>query len=172
MTDIFDGGAQWVAESEYRFICDRVPIVCVDLLPISADGRVGLVLRKTAAGAGHCLVGGPVQRGERLADAIDRQVAATLGTAVSVDRPTVRFISVFEYFTEPGESELFDPRKHAVSLTYTGVVAGVPHPCGEALEFAWFDALDLPPAGAFSFGQHRVVLAVLGALGFGSGMAG
>jgi hypothetical protein len=47
--------------------------------------------------------------------------------------------TVVEYFTEPSAGDFFDPRKHAVALTYTATCDGVSHPRGEALGFRWFE---------------------------------
>ena len=152
-----------VPPDEYEFICRRVPIVCVDLLPISPDGeRVGLIRRGTYDGrTGHCLVGGAIHRRERLRDALDRHVVSSLGPTMCISDDSLSFVGVFEYFPDDRDGDLFDPRKHAVALTYTAIVEGTPEPRGEATGFAWFDRSSLPPPAAFGFGQHRVAIAAL-----------
>jgi len=81
--------------------------------------------------------------------------------AVRVDRSTLELGAVIEYFTEPGLGEFCDPRKHAVSLTYSAAcdVTGEPEPQGEAYEFRWF-GLDQLPGLDFGFGQGEVVARV------------
>ena len=94
--------------------------------------------------------------------AVERHVAATLGPALRVDRSTLELGAVIEYFTEPGMGEFCDPRKHAVSMTYSAACAftGEPEARGEAHEFRWF-GLDELPGLDFGFGQGEVVARVL-----------
>ncbi len=116
-----------------------MPILCVDTLlsPKSDPRQVALVRRTTYQGdEGWCLVGGRVLRNEHLPAAVERHVAATLGPAVRVDRSTLELGAVIEYFTEPDLGEFYDPRKHAVALTYSALCecTGEPEAMGEALE--------------------------------------
>lgn len=152
-----------IPAAEYDSIQARVPILCVDLLPVSPEGsEVGLIRRETYDdGEGWCMVGGAVKRNEPLLSAVARHVASTLGGDVSYELPTPQPHFVAEYFSEAKTGELFDPRKHAVALTYAAEIRGEPQPGGEALEFSWFarDQLDAIP---FGFGQGEVVRAVLG----------
>ena len=78
--------------------------------------------------------------------AVERHVAATLGPGVRVDRSTLELGAVIEYFTEPGLGEFCDPRKHAVSMTYSAACecTGAPEARGEAHEFGWFSLDQLP----------------------------
>ena len=65
--DYTAAGDRWIPQAEYDLILARVPIVCVDLIPLSADQppRIGLVERETyEGGKGWCLVGGAVLRNE------------------------------------------------------------------------------------------------------------
>jgi len=144
-----------------------VPVLCVDVL-LSPRGRpetIGLIRRPTYdGGKGWCLVGGRVLRNEHLGTAVERHVTATLGDDVRVDRSTLAMRTVVEYFTEPSAGDFFDPRKHAVALTYTATCDGVPHPRGEALGFRWFEIGDLRNVD-FGFGQGNVVNRVLAGLG-------
>ncbi len=144
-----------------------MPILCVDVLlsPRERPTTIGLIRRATYDGGnGWCLVGGRVLRNEHLSTAVERHVAATLGDDLRVDLSTLAMRTVVEYFTEPGAGDFFDPRKHAVALTYTAICDGMPHPRGEALGFRWFDIGDLGNID-FGFGQGNVIDRVLAAFG-------
>lgn len=162
--DVVGAGDRWIPEDEYRLILARVPIACVDLLPLSAEvsPRVGLIFRETAGGEhGWCLVGGSVLKDEPIAAAIRRHVVATLGDGVTLRPESLTYATTIEYFSQPGIGDFHDPRKHAIAHTFTGICSGTPAPGGEADTFAWFAADRLPPAGEFGFGQDRVVKQVL-----------
>jgi ADP-ribose pyrophosphatase YjhB (NUDIX family) len=161
--DIVGAGSRLLPHQDYEFIKARVPILCVDVLlsPKDDPQRVGLIRRTTYNGGdGWCLVGGRVLRNERLTDAVTRHVLATLGEGVTVDRSTLEFQTIAEYFSEPLGDELYDPRKHAVALTYTAFCDGEPKPLGEAEEFGWFEVGELPSLN-FGFGQDKVVSRLL-----------
>lgn len=162
-TDIVGAGDRLLPGEDYEFIKARVPILCVDVLLSPKDGpqRVGLIHRMTYDGGdGWCLVGGRVLRNEHLADAVDRHVRATLGEGISLDRSTLEFGTAIEYFSEPLEGEFYDPRKHAVALTYTAFCEGGAEALGEALKFQWFEISELPGVN-FGFGQGEVVSRLL-----------
>lgn len=166
-SDLIAAGDRWIPQVEYDLILARVPIVCVDLIPLSSDQppRIGLIERETyGGGRGWCLVGGAVLRNESLVEAVGRHVHATLGADVRVDQKTLRLFDVIEYFTEPGLGEFYDPRKHAVSLTYVGHCNG--HPTaekgGEAEKFAWFRQGELSDL-EFGFNQGAIMERFLGA---------
>jgi len=97
---------------------------------------------------------------------VERHVAATLGPAVQVDRSTLELGAVIEYFTEPDLGDFYDPRKHAVALTYAASCECVSQPeaLGEALEFGWFGLEELSEV-EFGFGQGEAVVQVLKNLG-------
>lgn len=155
----------WLPDAEWARIQTQVPIACADILPMrraDAGLEVGLILRDTPYGQGWCLVGGRILHNESIRDAILRQITSTLGDEVQCnldDRPLPDFVA--EYFTDEREGELHDPRQHALGLTFAVTIAGLPIAQGEAIEFRWFPADALPPAGEFGFGQSAVVAAVL-----------
>jgi ADP-ribose pyrophosphatase YjhB (NUDIX family) len=166
--DVVGAGDQWLPDEDYKFIQARVPILCVDVLlsPVEDPGQVGLIRRAAPDGDAWCLIGGRVLRNERLAVAVERHVAATLGTGVHVDRSTLEFGAVIEYFTERGPHGLYDPRKHAVAVTYAASCecTSDPEALGEAFEFAWFK-IDQLCEVSFGFGQGDAVAQVLKNLG-------
>jgi ADP-ribose pyrophosphatase YjhB (NUDIX family) len=167
--DIVGAGDRWIPEEEYELIRARVPILCVDVLlsPDDDPRQVALIRRATYDGRdGWCLIGGAVLRNEHLVEAVERHVRSTLGNGVRVDRSTLELGTVIEYFTERRAGEFYDPRKHAVALTYSASCEciGEPEVLGEAIEFGWFK-LDQLAEVNFGFGQGDAVARVLQKLG-------
>ena len=165
--DIVGAGDKWIPDEEYRLIRARVPIVCVDLLPLTYEPklRVGLIRRATYNKSyGWCLIGGAVLIDEPLDNAVTRHLRATLGNGLSIVPGTLRMITVAEYFRQPRPQSLYDPRKHAVALTHVGVCTGDATPAGEAVDFRWFRIDSLPLSADFGFGQDRVVHSLIKAI--------
>jgi len=167
--DVVGAGDRLLSTEDYELVKASVPILCVDVLlsPDVDPQQVALIRRATyRGGEGWCLVGGRVLRNENLTAAVERHVAATLGPAVRVDRSTLELGAVIEYFTEPDLGEFYDPRKHAVALTYSASCecTSGPEALGEALEFGWFKIDQLSEVN-FGFGQGEAVARVLKKLG-------
>ncbi len=159
--DQVGAGDRWIPQAEYALILARVPIACVDQIPLSGDQppKVGLIERETyEGGKGWCLVGGAVLRNEPLTEAVRRHLCATLGNGASVDPETLHLVDVIEYFTVPGLGEFYDPRKHAVSLTYAGRCSAREQveEDGEASRFKWFSQEELNDL-EFGFNQGTIV---------------
>lgn len=159
MLDHTEAGDRWIPEEEYKLICSKVPILCVDLLPVIGDTqRFGLIERDTYGGRqGLNLVGGSVLLDEPLLEALKRHVHATLGGRASLDTKNVQLVGVYQYYKVARPGQLHDPRKNAVSVTYTGVLWGEIFPAGEAKDFHTFKFHAPPPLDAFGFGQGPVV---------------
>ena len=155
----------WIAADEYERIQARVPIACVDILPLEETTRaVGLIRRSTHEDRqGWCLVGGAVLRGESLKTAIERHVRSCLGDRLSCRLCSEQPLHVAEYFPDAAAGELHDPRKHAIALTYVATCAGEASARGEALEFRWFEREELEKV-EFGFGQGAVVAKLLDAI--------
>ena len=163
--DIIGAGSRWIPEEKYEFIRASVPIVCVDVLlsPHGDPKRIGLIRRATYNGGfGWCLIGGAVLRNEPLFDAVNRHVQATLVGKMTIVRSTMHLGTVIEYFSEQGLGDFYDPRKHAVALTYAAACEfdGKPEATGEAIDFRWFSIDDLPGID-FGFGQGEAVSRLL-----------
>jgi ADP-ribose pyrophosphatase YjhB (NUDIX family) len=159
--DLIGARDQWLPQEQYDFIVAHVPILCVDLIPLSDDEqpRIGLIERATPDdGTGWCLVGGRVIHDEPLEAAVGRHLRVTLGDDIHVDLATLRPVGVIEYFSEKGIGEFHDPRKHAVSVTYSGRCSGTPvvQAGSEAIGFAWRTEEQLPAVN-FGFGQDKVI---------------
>jgi ADP-ribose pyrophosphatase YjhB (NUDIX family) len=156
--------------NEWHQIQHSVPIACVDVLPLQLSGgdrgtieRVGLILRETPhQGRRWCLVGGRLCRNESFPEAISREIRDALGNQAQFKlREDIQPDYVAQYFTVSKESGGFDPRQHAVGLTFCVLIQGNIHPQGEALSFAWFHCSQLPAPEEFGFNQDRVVVACL-----------
>jgi ADP-ribose pyrophosphatase YjhB (NUDIX family) len=149
----------------YSALKRLVPILCVDLLPINAndDGLVGLVRRRGAQPGekGWAMVGGRVYRNEPVEDAVLRHLVDALGDRVTLRSQPLIGPVVAEYFPHRQPDRLWDPRQHAVSLTYVARVWGDPVPQGEALGFDWFPGDALPNASSWVYGHDRVVRRIL-----------
>lgn len=154
-----NAGERWIPEPDYRRICALVPILSVDLLPVIGSSRsFGLIERDTYAGRrGLSLIGGAVLLDEPLPEAVARHLAATLGPDAWLQADSLCFFGAYQYFKQARPGHLHDPRKHAVSLTYAGILHGTVSPMGEAHAFHTFDFDRPPPPEAFGFGQGSVV---------------
>ena len=160
----------WLSDADWKRVRETVPVCCVDILPtrrVSSVGteafKIGLILRDAMEIAPRwCLVGGRLLRNESLSDAIRRQVRQTLGELVHLDLPAdPQPTYVAQYSNNRRDDGPFDPRQHALGLTFMLQIEGEPVAVGEALRFQWFDAHALPEASQFGFGQDHVIRACL-----------
>lgn len=167
----------WLSDREWSSTQLRVPVACVDVLPLSTQTlggtKVGLIYRETPH-QGHrwCLIGGRLFRNESLRAAIVRQIHEVLGArARCVLNVPVQPVLIAEYFSRRLKGHLFDPRHDAVGLTFAVEIRGGIRPMGEALDFKWFDPEELPGSNLFGFGQRKVVLECIRRLdGHGCGL--
>jgi len=162
---------QWLDPPKWREIQELVPIACVDILPLrllrgdrNTIEALGLIMRETPhQGRRWCLIGGRLCRNESLHDAINREIRDALGNDLRFTiKEDVQPDFVAEYFTVPRDNGGFDPRQHAIGLTFCVPIKGKIRPQGEAISFAWFNCFQLPPPEEFGFDQDRVVAACLG----------
>jgi ADP-ribose pyrophosphatase YjhB (NUDIX family) len=109
-------------------------------------------------------IGGRVLLNESLQEAVNRQVRETLGAEVRL-RLYKRPIAVVEYFSRRLKGLPYDPRQHAIGLTYAVRLSGRTRPQGEALEFCWFSRSTLPSPKKIGFGQGKMLAECLRSLG-------
>jgi 8-oxo-dGTP pyrophosphatase MutT (NUDIX family) len=124
-----------------------------------ADIEIGLIYRETPhQGRRWCLIGGRLRLNETFRAAVVREVNEALGTTVRcvVDVP-VQPLFVAEYLSRRVKGALFDPRQHAIGLTFDVQLRGIAKPRGEALDFQWFNIGQLPDSDLFGFGQKKVL---------------
>jgi len=155
----------WLSARDWARAQATLPIACVDVFLYRRRAKaieIGLILRDVPhQGRRWCLVGGRLRRNERLEGAIHRQVRETLGAAARC-MPRTPLVPLFiaEYMPRRVRGTLYDPRQHAIGLTYAAHVAGRIAAEGEAFDFRWFDAgalRELP----IGFDQDQVIGACL-----------
>lgn len=150
---------RWIPEAQYQLVCSLVPILCVDLLPrLASSDQFGLIERDDYKGQrGLNLVGGGVLIDEPLEDAVNRHLTATLGNNVWIAPGTLTLVGVYQYSRQIDPERPHDPRKNAVSVTYTADICGHPKSGGEAYRFHTFKINSPPTLDKFGFGQGTVV---------------
>ncbi len=151
MTDDF----KKLDETEWDRIQTLIPISCVDVLPFVAprrendgEGRSLLLIERLVPvetggwSTGLALIGGRVGYGERLISAATRHLEDTIdgydwgSLPISVEEPA----AIGEYFPSVDGGSSFDPRRHAVALTYLLELPSLRsdlEPKGEARRLAW-----------------------------------
>ncbi|WGD36775.1 DUF4916 domain-containing protein [Lysinibacter sp. HNR] len=139
-----DPNLGWLSEEELAQARRRLPIVCVEAIPVRVDGlgritEVGLLLRATPGGAmARMLVTGRVMYGETIREALFRHIEKDLGPMAFPLLPANPVpAQVAEYFPLPGISPFVDERQHAVSLVFIVPVTGTCDPRQDALEVSW-----------------------------------
>jgi ADP-ribose pyrophosphatase YjhB (NUDIX family) len=160
--------ADWLGDEELAEARRLVPIFCVDVLLWrrgSGSLEFGLIERLDAYGEPTWnLIGGRVRRDEPIAEAIRRHIenAIELPGFEPPDPRRPDVLTEYLHRDAPVASSgdvPFDPRQHAVAVGYLVEVRGDAdlRPGGEARDFRWFAAADLPPADAIGFGQWEEV---------------
>lgn len=158
----------WLPDDEWHRVQKSLPITCVDVLPVQLrQGKVagvGLILRHTPhQGPRWCLIGGRLQYTELLTDAVYRELFETLGgklkfKLLGLGAPD----KVVQYLPEPDSTEYYDPRQHAISLTFIAEVSGELDPQGEALDFNWFTIDQVCKLDdEIGFGQQSLIIDLL-----------
>jgi len=127
----------WLPKAEFDAIFSRVPRLCVEVVIVSPERGVLLMLRDIPpnVGAWH-IPGGTVMFGERLTDAVRRVARDELGLEVSVGN----LLGYIEYPSHY-ENGLDSPVGLAFATTPAGVTGDLPEGC------SWFTSL---PAGLYS----------------------
>lgn len=153
-----------LSKRNWQAIQRRVPVSTVDVLLIrkgtSGNSEVGLIWRDTPH-QGHrwCLIGGRLLLNEPFRKAIVREIRGALGKGIRCTlHVPVQPIFVAEYFSQQRKGSLFDPRQHAVGLTFSAEIQGHVQTRGEALDFRWFDVDRLPGTASIGFGQKKLIV--------------
>ena len=167
--------SNWIDPKIWRQIQGLIPITCVDILPLRLLGgdyaslqSIGLIMRETPhQGQRWCLVGGRLHLNEGFQEAISREIREALGSDVQfkIDEG-IQPDFVAEYFTFRKKHGGFDPRQHAIGLTFCIPIEGKIRPKGEAIAFEWFKPSRMPDPDQFGFNQDKVVSACLNRLGY------
>src|ERR1700709_791293 len=176
MTEVTtETGGGMLSREEMDAARERLPIVCVDVVPVRVDGQgtvtsVGLLLRAGEDGQiKRALVSGRGLYHERIRAALLRHIEKALGPlALPRLPPAPQPFTVAEYFPTPGVTPFHDPRQHAVSLAYVVPVEGDCAPQQDALELTWVtptEAREPALLGDFGNGQGELLLRALAYLG-------
>jgi hypothetical protein len=141
-----------IADDLYTQIEHSIPIACVDFVAVRRGERgteVGLILRESPFGQVWCHLGGRIQHGETVGDAIRRHTCDTLDVEIDLG-PDPQPLWVYqwlpdEYRPQTGLVTGRDPRKHAIGLSFVvDLTAEDVRPQNEALDFAYFPIGALP----------------------------
>jgi ADP-ribose pyrophosphatase YjhB (NUDIX family) len=157
----------WLPEEDLSWVRERVPLVCVDAVPVRLDHlgqveKVGLLLRALPDGTvSRAIVTGRILRGETVREALWRHLTKDLGPDCDPQLPaSITPFTVVEYFPDPHRTGFHDPRQHTVSLAYVVPMNGECRPAEDALDFAWLTVEEVTSLGVvseMSQGHDRVV---------------
>ena len=162
--------SNWVSDKKWKSIKKAIPIACVDIIPFrnlqkskkKLNFEIGLILRHSPVSKKWCFVGGRILKEETIHDAIRRQLKETLGQNIKYNlEEDPQPVYVAQYFNKKNSYYEFDPRQHAIGLTYFLNIEGEIKPCGEALDFKWFDSDKIPDAIEFGFSQDKILARVI-----------
>jgi ADP-ribose pyrophosphatase YjhB (NUDIX family) len=155
---------------KYREIQELIPISCVDILPLLLSTKrkdtieaIGLILRDTPyQGKRWCLIGGRLDKNESIVHAINRELQDALGAEIDYHLPEeIQPDYVAQYFPIHKKNAGFDPRQHAIGLTFCVPIKGIIKPQREAIDFKWYKYLQIPTPDNFWFNQDHIVKACL-----------
>lgn len=158
----------YLPDELYAQVEKSMPIVCVDFIPVrnASDGtlEIGLILRDSPFGVVWCHLGGRVNRGEAIVQALRRHAKDTLSVDLLCE-PNTQPGYVYEWFPPdiaPTDGTVHgdDPRKHAIGLSYVVTLTGEPAARNEAQDFEWFSISELPDA--MWPGSTRLVATLVG----------
>ena len=146
-----NGLMTFLPRDAYAAVERSMPIACVDFVLVRSATpvlEVGLILRESPFGRVWCHLGGRIQRGETIAQALRRHARESLD--VDLDLPldpqpgyTYQWFPP-EIAPGDGTSHGEDPRKHAIGLSFIVEHRGVPRPAGEAIDVGFFPLDRLP----------------------------
>lgn len=164
----------WLSEKEWKFVQRKLPIACVDIVPIrpgdGATPHVGLIQRTSPFDDGlrWCQIGGRIRRDETVRTSLLRHLHGTL-EGVHVLLPSdPQPDYVMQWFpTPPAEQDGVaygaDPRRHAVALSFVVELLGDPVRVegGEAHRFEWFTYADVAALGDMLWPGTEALLGAL-----------
>lgn len=151
------------AAEKWREIEALMPISCVDILPWRRfpDGkaRVLLIRRRDQEGALRWnLTGGRIRIDETVANAVKRHIHETLGVGLHWQRQDFRYPDVIgEYLRKVTTGYGFDPRHHAIGLSYSLECDGDVVAAGDARACAYFAVDCLPDPDEIGFSQANII---------------
>ncbi|MDI6721320.1 MAG: NUDIX hydrolase [Candidatus Aenigmarchaeota archaeon] len=102
----------WLDEKTYLKVRKLVPVAAADGVIIE-NGKVLLLKRRIEPKGYWCLPGGAVEYGERVEDAVNREVLEETGLRTKIDR-------LIGVYSDPKR----DPRWHSIGIAYMMKVTG------------------------------------------------
>jgi len=134
----------WLAAADFDNIVRLTPLVAIDLIVRSPDGRI-LVGRRTnePAKGWFFTLGGRITKNETLAAAFRRVSLAELGVTRNIE--DARFVGIYEHFYSTNRQERAGFGTHYVVLAYeiTYPVQELALPADQHGEFAWLSQQEL-----------------------------
>jgi hypothetical protein len=164
----------WLTDSDLAVVRAQLPVVYINAIPIRVDAtgdvlELGFLMRMTPVGLTRAIVAGRVLYHERLRDALVRHIEHDLGPHALPQIPaSPQPFTIAEYLPTPGLSPFFDPRQHAVAISYIVPVAGDVHPQLDAIQIDWLTpelAVTPQVQAEFSGGQGALVKQAVAYLG-------
>ena len=135
---------QWLAPEDFDDVVRLTPLVAIDLIVRSPEGRILVGRRTNEPAKGSFFVpGGRITKNETLAAAFRRISLAELGVEKRIGE--ARFVGVYEHFYATNNHEVAGFGTHYVVLAYelTSPVQALPLPKDQHGEFAWLTEAEL-----------------------------
>jgi colanic acid biosynthesis protein WcaH len=135
---------EWLEPEEFDNVVRLTPLVAIDLIVRSAEGRVLVGRRNNEPAKGSFFVpGGRISKNETLAAAFKRISLAELGVEKTIQG--ARFLGVYEHFYATNNHEVPGFGTHYVTLAYELVspVQDALLPKDQHGEFAWLTEPEL-----------------------------
>lgn len=133
-----------LAPADFDQVVRLTPLVAIDLIVRSADGRVLVGRRSFEAAKGSLFVpGGRITKNESIAAAFRRISLAELGVEKEVE--AARFVGAYEHFYQANNREQPGFGTHYVTLAYevTSPVEDASLPKDQHGEYAWLTEEEL-----------------------------
>ena len=135
---------QWLQPEDFDTVVRLTPLVAIDLIVRSPDGRVLVGRRKNEPAKGHFFItGGRITKNETLAAAFMRISLAELGVEKRIEQ--ARFMAIYEHFYATNNHQVAGFGTHYVVLAYelTSPVQNLLLPKDQHGEFAWLTEPEL-----------------------------
>jgi GDP-mannose mannosyl hydrolase len=133
-----------LAAEDFDHVVRLTPLVAIDLIVRSAEGRVLVGRRSFEPAKGSLFVpGGRITKNETLAGAFKRISLAELGVEKQIEE--ARFVGVYEHFYKTNNHEHTGFGTHYVTLAYevTSPVRDATLPNDQHGEYAWLTEAEL-----------------------------
>jgi colanic acid biosynthesis protein WcaH len=135
---------QRLEPEDFDSVVRLTPLVAIDLVVRSLDGRILLGRRKSEPAKGWFFTtGGRITKNETLAAAFRRISSAELGVEKRIEE--ARFLGVYEHFYATNNHERAGFGTHYVVLAHelTSPIQDLPLPMDQHGEFAWLTEAEL-----------------------------